>query len=111
MFQHDDEQQDKDMIADVLQKIVDEMKGLESDRIMPSDHPSKIKQMEISVEKPTDGETPEEESSELDPKVLSELLDKANSADESGATPDETDMDGIDPEIAKLIAEKKKLKV
>ena len=91
---HDDEAQDADMIKQVLQKIIDEMNGLETDRIMPAHkkpgyahgdvvapaHPAENHAL-------TDEEAePENEANELDPHILEDLMEKAEGANDDGET-------------------------
>lgn len=102
MMPHDDKPQDMDMIKTVLQKIVDEMNTMESDRIMPDSRKPKAMAMEIKTTQPMD----EMESDELDPTVLSELMNKAGEADESGALPEDREND-LPPEIRDAISRKK----
>ena len=115
MPQHDDQAEDADMIKQVLQKIIDEMDGLEAGRIHPK---MAIQKTEVigaphdeSAENPAEeaSETPEEENAEgLDPDVLKQLMDKAGSADDSGATPDDQ-MSDLHPDIAMAVRKKKGL--
>ncbi len=112
-MQHGDETQDVDMIKQVLQKIVDEMDGLEANRIHP-----KMAAMHMDITKGPEG-SPEEEKGEsadmeanegdLDPEILSKLLDKAGSADESGALP-EDNQSGLPDEVMAAVNKKKGLK-
>lgn len=113
MMPHDDQIQDVDMIKTVLQKIIDEMTDMESQRILPDGHPSKHVEIAAKVE-PAEGspeeesmEFPDQESSEHDDGALSGLLDKAGQADDSGAMPEDHEED-LPPEIAALVAEKRK---
>lgn len=104
---HDDMSQDKDMIKSVLQKIIDEMDMMESDRIMPESRKPKMMKMEVETVKPV--EDMEMESEELDPTVLGELMNKAGEADESGALPEDRESD-LPPEIVEAIRRKKEMK-
>ncbi len=114
MMPHDDMPQDAEMIKTVLQKIIDEMNGLESNRIMPESRKPKMVAAQVDIAaKPEEGspqeesmESPEEESSEMNPEVLKQLMDKAGQADESGAMP-EDHADELHPAIADLIRKKK----
>lgn len=113
MMPHEDEKQDVDMIKTVLQKIIDEMTDMESQRMLPDGHPSKHVEIAAKVE-PSEGspeeesmESPDQENSEHDDGVLSDLLGKADHADETGALPEDHEED-LPPEIAAIIAEKKK---
>ena len=110
MMPHDDKAQDMDMIAGVLQKIVDEMHGYESDRIMPMDKKPKMVEAEIKTVHPMDEEMESEGSSELDPSVLKELMGKAEEAGEDGSLPEDQEAE-FPSEIQKLIAEKRKNKL
>ena len=112
MVPHDDEKQDVDMIKTVLQKIIDEMTDMESQRMLPDGHPSKHVEIAAKVspeESPAEesSESPDQESSEHDDGTLNDLLGKASSADETGALPEDHEED-LPPEIAALVAEKKK---
>jgi len=107
-----DKSQDMDMIKTVLQKIIDEMTDMESQRMLPDGHPSKHVEIAAKVE-PSDNpmeesmESPDMESSEHDDKALSGLLDRSGQADETGALPEDHEED-LPPEIAALVAEKRK---
>ena len=83
---HEDKQQDADMIKTILQKIIDEMNTMESDRIMPEERKPKVMAAKVDVMTP---ESMDEGSDELDPTVLSELMTKAGEADESGSLPED----------------------
>ncbi len=114
MLEHNDMSQDANMISSVLRKVADEMEQMESDRIMPDHMKPKMEVAKVSMEaKPEDAIMDESgmdsQDSSLDPDVLKELMDKAGSADETGATPDDQ-LDEFDPEIAALIRKKKELK-
>lgn len=106
MMPHDDAPQDMDMIKNVLQKIVDEMNAMESDRIMPESRKPKAMAMEVKAVQPAEEEM---ESEELDPNVLGELMNKAGEADESGELPEDRESD-LPPEIAEAVKRKKELK-
>lgn len=115
MMQHEDQSQDESMIKQVLQKIIDEMDGMEANRIHPKMMAAKIdvapmhdESMEPKAEEMS--ETSEEESSELDPSVLSSLMEKAGSVNEDGASPEDS-MDDLPPSIADAVRKKKGLKV
>jgi hypothetical protein len=107
MLEHADEKQDKDMIKSVLQKIIDDMNQYESDRILPEDRKPKALVAKVETEKMIPMEEDELEDG-LNPEVLSQLMSKADEANENGET-EEDNMEGLDPEIARLIAEKKNL--
>lgn len=102
---HEDMSQDKDMIKAVLQKIIDEMDTMESDRIMPEERRPKVMATEVKTVQPMD----DMESEELDPNVLGELMTKAGEADESGALPEDRESD-LPPEIAEAVKRKKEMK-
>lgn len=95
---------DTDMIKSVLQKIIDEMNSLESDRIMPEDKKPKMVKMEAEIIKPK--EEMEMDDEELDPMVLDELMAKAGQADESGELPEDKEND-LPPEIADAVRRRK----
>lgn len=103
---HEDMSQDKDMIKSVLQKIIDEMDMMESDRIMPEHRRPKAMKMEVEAVSPMQEEM---ESDELDPTVLGDLMSKAGEADESGALPEDRESD-LPPEIAEAVRRKKEMK-
>jgi hypothetical protein len=111
MMPHDDMSQDADMIKTVLQKIIDEMNGFEANRIMPDSHKPKMMAAKVDISanpiEETQAEMPDENSSEMKPDVLKELLDKAGTADDSGSLP-EDNTEGLHPSIAALVAEKRK---
>jgi hypothetical protein len=136
MLEHDDMKQDADMIKSVLQKIIDDMNEYEADRIMPEERKPKAAIVEVSTEeKPEEsddilnlykgsygisksnenkGESVEQaepenqfnQHDELDPTILTELLKKAEEADEDGVLPEEREND-LPLELAKLVREKK----
>ncbi len=112
MMPHEDEKQDVDMIKTVLQKIIDEMTNMESQRMLPDGHPAKHVEIAAKVEpegSPAEeaAESPEAEGSEHDEGALSDLLGKADHADETGALPEDHEEE-LPPEIAALVAEKRK---
>lgn len=109
MLPHEDANQDVDMIKTVLQKIIDEMTDMESQRMLPDGHPSK--HVEIAAKIEPEG-SPEEESMESpeeehDEGALSDLLGKADHADEQGMLPEDHEEE-LPPEIQALVAEKRK---
>lgn len=133
MPQHNDQTEDADMIKQVLQKIIDEMDGLEAGRIHP-----KMMAAKVDVMAPKDGsqpddqmmayggaagipdptgnhaETPEEAEPEdqfnqhegLDPDVLKKLLDRAGAADESGSESEDEFLD-LPPAVADAVRKKR----
>lgn len=110
---HDDAAQDMDMIRSVLQKICDEMDGLEADRIMPAHKKPGYAAGSFGVEQPNENKAetldeaePENPEPELDSDVLKSLLDKAGEADETGKLP-EDDMADLPPSIADAVRRKK----
>src|SRR5216684_1717039 len=110
---HDEMNQDADMIKNVLQKIIDEMNGLEANRIHPKMMSAKVAVVpghDESAENPTEeaSETPEEEKSELDPEVLKQLMDKAGTTDDSGSEPNDH-MDELPSSLADMVRKKKGL--
>ena len=100
---HEDMSQDKDMIKSVLQKIIDEMDMMETERIMPEHRRPKAMAMKVEAVEPMHEET---ESDELDPSVLGELMTKAGEADESGALPEDREND-LPPEIRDAVSRRK----
>lgn len=115
MLEHNDEMQDLDMIKRVFQKVVSDMEQMESDRLMPDHMKPKMEVAKIDVTSPTSehemSESPEMESEEheLDPEILNQLMDKANSADDEGST-EEDHVDELDPELADAVRKKKAMK-
>lgn len=110
MMPHDDQAQDTDMIKDVLQKIIDEMNDMESQRMLPDGHPSKHVEIAAKVEPSDMDQQPTEQSddsSDHNDADLSALLGKADSADSDGSLPEDHEED-LPPEISALIAEKRK---
>ena len=103
---HEDMQQDTDMIKSVLQKIIDEMNQMETDRIMPESRKPKVMKTEVEVVKPMEEDM---ESEDLDPAVLGELMTKAGEADEMGELPEYRESD-LPPEIAEAVKRKKEMK-
>lgn len=97
---HSDEQQDESMIKDVLQKIIDEMDGLEAQRINPK--AAVVKKAEVVQE-------PQVDDSDLDPSVLNELLSKVDSADENGELPEDKAL-GLPDEVMLAIKKKREMK-
>lgn len=107
---HEDMKQDTDMIKSVLQKIIDEMNGMEADRIMPEERKPKMVKTEVEIVKPMEEEMGEEmESEELDPAILGELMHKAGEADESGELPEDRESE-LPLEIAEAVKRKKEMK-
>jgi hypothetical protein len=106
MLEHEDQKQDADMIKSVLQKIIDDMNSYEADRIMPEERKPKAVVAEVkSVEAQPEEEGMDEEG--LNPEVLSQLLEQAGQANEDGSTEEDT-LDGLHPDIAAIVREKKK---
>ena len=103
---HPDAAEDADMIKSVLQKIIDEMNDLESNRILPEDKKPKVMTAKVEAVKPV--EEPMEDEADLDPGVLDELLGKAEKADASGSLPEDSE-DELDPELADIVRKKKSL--
>jgi hypothetical protein len=99
-----DESQDMDMIKKVLQKIIDEMDGMEADRLSPAS--AKPKAAEAPAEASPMDQMPEDESDDSSP-MLPDLMSKADSADSEGMLPEDKESD-VPPELAAIIAEKKK---
>lgn len=108
MLEHDDQKQDVDMIKSVLQRIIDEMNEFEADRIMPEEKKPKAVVAEVKTMEPMEMDESEETEEGLSPIVLSELMSKAESADEEGNLPEDNE-DSLPPEIAALVREKKKI--
>jgi len=102
-----------DMIKQALMKVIDDMTALESDRHLPDGHPMKMKA--AVVVKPGDEASPDsdmsgtsEDTGSDDPKGLDDMMSQADSADASGATPDEQDQThGLPPEIMDVVNKKK----
>lgn len=106
--QNSQENSPHDIIKEILQKIIDEMGTLESDRIMPEHRKPKVMALEVEAAVPVSDEL-DVEDDELDPTVLNELLTKADDADETGAFPEDAE-DDLPPEIGMAVRRKKKLK-
>ena len=100
------ENDSRDMIKEILQKIIDEMGTLESDRIMPEHRRPKSIALEVETAIPVSEESSIEDDEDLDPTVLDELMTKADSADETGALPEDME-DGLPPEISEAVRRKK----
>lgn len=117
MMPQEDKTQDMDMIADALQKIVDEMHGYESNRIMPEEKRQGMFAGSNGLVKPNENsaETMEQAEPEnqdnqhepLDPEIVKELMAKATEADNEGNIPGE-DMSDLPHDIQKLVEEKRK---
>lgn len=124
MPQDDEMQESKetDMIKSTLQKLIDDMNSMESNRISPPASSPDMQQpsgmfLGGGIPKPNENkaemypeaepETQENQHEPLDEHVLTELLDKASHADDEGGTHDDY-MDEFDPDIAALIRSKKK---
>lgn len=114
--EHSDQGQDVNLIKQVLQKVIDDMNGLEANRITPEHKRPGYSAGSLGIEKPNENtaETPEEAEPEdqdnqhapLDPEILKTLMDRAGEADETGATP-EDNFEGLTPEIADLVRKKR----
>lgn len=98
-----------EMIKSVLQKVIDEMNGLESDRIMPEHKKPKMMAAKVETVAAPEEMAMDEEESELDPEILSQLMQKADGADENGAS-EEDRLEEFDPEISEAIKRKKGMK-
>lgn len=103
-MEQEDMPQDVDMVRNVLQKIIDEMDTMEAGRIHPKMVDAKMTTVDPK-EEPMAEEMPEE-SGELDPTVLKSLLDKAGSSDDSGALPEDGDMD-LPPSLRDAVRKKR----
>lgn len=118
MEQHDDQSQDADMIKKVLQKIIDEMDGLEANRIHPKVEVMKLSGGSDGVPHPmtNHAETQEEaepenqdnQHEELDPEILKTLLDRAGDANDSSSQ-SESDFLDLPPAVADAVRKKKGL--
>lgn len=106
MLEHEDQKADVDMIKTVLQKIIDEMNEMEAGRIMPEEKRPKVMEAEIKAVEPAEEEMGEE-GPELDQGVLSELMGKAESADEEGNLPEDRE-DELPPELSEIVRSKRK---
>ena len=111
---HGDEAQDAEMIKSVLQKIIDEMNGMEADRIMPAHmKPGYAHGDVVAPEHPAENHAetldeaePENEANELDQNVLETLMEKAEGAHEDGSTDEDVEAD-LPPTIVEAIRIKK----
>lgn len=96
------ESHDPEMVKSVLQKIIDDMNGLESDRIHPKTAPMKLSEGSAGIPNPNENEAetpmqaePEDHEGEanqhgpLDPEVLKQLMDKATNANDDGSLPED----------------------
>lgn len=121
------EQPDMEMIKRVLQKVIDDMDTMESDRLMP-DHMKPKVAAKVDIVAPEDGMSvggipkPNDDSAEsyeqaepenqdnqhepLDPEILSKLMEEAGSADSEGSTPDNS-IDSLDPDLAEAVRRKR----
>lgn len=119
--------QETDMIKSTLQKLIDDMNAMESDRISPPapeaaampDEMDKAPGLFLGagISRPNENhaemypeaepETQENQHEPLDESVLNALLDKASHADDEGGTHDDY-MDEFDPDVAAAIRKKKK---
>lgn len=120
----DSDMPDLDSIKQSLMKVIDQMDQMESQRLLPDGHPLKAKAPEPaagvdpnsapSLGGPSDGaigdDEPDTDDSGLDSGVLSQLMDKASSVDDSGASPDDEAEANLPPEIVAAVAAKKKVK-
>lgn len=105
------EMNEMDQIKSMLQKVVDEMDSMESNRILPDGHPSKMTAMAVKAT-PEAGIAADEpdmndDSTDMDPNVLSQLMDKATTADDSGTLPEDQNSD-LPPEILAAVERNKK---
>lgn len=110
-MQQDDNTQDPQMIIQMLQKVINDMKSMEADRLMPDHMKPKVEMAKVDVMAPKDDMPMDDsdQSSDLDPEIMKQLMDKANHADDSGSTPDDS-MNELDPEIADAVRAKKGMK-
>lgn len=107
---HGDAPQDMDMIKMVLQKFIDEMDNMDAAHMMPADkRPMPVEaKMSVDAAGPETGMMGDDESNgDLDPAVLSQLMDKAGQADADGALPEDHE-DDLPPELSALVKMKKK---
>jgi hypothetical protein len=93
---------DVDLIKQVLMKVIKEMDKMDADSLMPEHRRPAPK---LSAPAPAD-DMPMDDSEE-DPSFLPSLMDKAGSADEDGTLPEDK-QDSVEPEIAAIVAAKKK---
>jgi hypothetical protein len=118
---HDDAAQDadqtRDIIGEVLRKVADEMDSMHTNGIMErAGHPMAMKaKVDVAMPDksaqdmpgPETGMSDDSDSSDLDPEVLSQLMDKAGQADDSGALPEDHE-DDLPPELSALVKAKKR---
>jgi hypothetical protein len=97
------------MIKQTLMKVIDDMNKMEGQRLLPDGHPKKMSAMPPAPEAPAIAadEPDAEEGGDLDPGMLGQLLDKAGQANPDGSTEEDAQV-GLDPDIAAIVAEKKK---
>lgn len=108
--------EDNDLVKGVLQKMIDDMNGLEAERIRPKVTVMKLSDGSSGIPRPdeNEAETPREAEPEnmenqhepLDPKVLKELMDKATNADDDGSLPE--DQENAFPEEIQAALDKKR---
>lgn len=103
-MEHTDAHEDVDMISHVLRKIADEMDMMDADHLMPENRKPKVVEAKIETH-PMDQIPDESEQDSHD--MLPDLMNKADTVDEEGNLP-EDNQPQIDPEIAHIIAAKKK---
>lgn len=101
------ENDSRDMIKEILQKIIDEMGALESDRIIPEHRRPKAIALETKIAAPISEELDIETDEDINSTVLDELLIKADNADETGLLPEDVTND-LPDEITETIRRKKK---
>ena len=107
MPQHSDEQQDADMIKMVLQKVIDEMNSMESDRIAPKPHTAVT--IEHSDVKPMDGSTPDMSKAPglfLGAGIPNPNENKAERYDQAEPETLENQHEPLDPEVLKELLDK-----
>lgn len=99
-----EEAPDMDMIKNVLQKLVDDMNGLEAKRIHPKLSAPETEPEMSQPEEPAMDEEMTEDG--LDPDVLGKLMEKAGSADESGELPEDKEM-GLPDDVMAAVKRQK----
>jgi hypothetical protein len=102
---------DLDMIKQALMKVINDMTAMESDRLMPDEHPLKAKPAEAPVDgsmasPDLDMSGTSEDAGSDDPKMLESLMGEADKADSDGMLPEDHEND-LPPEIMDAVRKKK----
>jgi hypothetical protein len=108
MPQHDDQDQDAEMIKQVLQKIITEMDGLESHRIHP-----KVMAAHVDIAAPKDGSQPDDSEMPPTPMFGGGQVGLKHPNENHGETPEESSPEnqmnqheGLDPDVLKKLMDR-----